>query len=251
VNVSREPSADLRLALELADLADELSLSRFRALDLKVDTKPDLSPVTEADKAIERALRERIAEARPEDAVLGEEEGASGEGPRRWILDPIDGTRNYSRGIPIFGTLIALEVDGELTIGVASAPALGRRWWAERGHGAFADGQPIRVSQIATIEEAVLSGLGDGFGEAEAKLAARSWHGRGFGEFWQYMLVAEGSADIGLDPIVNLWDLAAPLVIVEEAGGTFTDLKGERRADGGSALATNGVLHDAVLDALG
>ncbi len=148
---------DLQLALELADMADPIALSRFRASDLKVETKPDMTPVTEADRAVEAALRERLAAARPEDAIVGEELGATGASGRRWIIDPIDGTKNYVRGIPIFGTLIALEEDGEVTVGVASAPALGHRWWALRGEGAWADGEPIRVSGVARLEEAQMS----------------------------------------------------------------------------------------------
>jgi histidinol-phosphatase len=246
---------DLELALRLADAADELSLARFRALDLRVDTKPDLTPVTEADKAIERRLRELLAAERPDDAIVGEEEGVTGESARRWILDPIDGTKHYSRGIPIFGTLIALEAEGEVVLGVASATALGRRWWAERGGGAFANGQRIQVSAIADFGQAVFSrardsGAGAGYEEALRELDATCWAQRGFGDFWQHMLVAEGAVDVAIDPVMNLWDIAALLPIVEEAGGRLTNLAGERDQDGGSAVSTNGVLHDHVLAAL-
>jgi histidinol-phosphatase len=248
---------DLALALELADLADGLTLARFRAADLLVETKPDLTPVTEADRAVERALRQRIAAARPGHGVVGEELGGDGDGDARWILDPIDGTKNYVRGIPVFATLIALERDGAVALGVASAPALGRRWWALRGEGAFADGRPIRVSRVARLADAQLSfsslggwderGLGDRF----LALARQCWRTRAFGDFWSHVLVAEGAADVAVEPEVALWDLAALQVIVEEAGGRFTDLAGAARPDGGSAVSTNGLLHPPVLAALG
>ncbi len=220
-----------------------------------VESKPDLTPVTEADRGTERMIRERLARDRPDDAVVGEEYGETGSGPRRWILDPIDGTMSYARGVPIWATLIALEVDGVMQVGVASAPALRRRWWAARGEGAFADGEPIRVSEVAAVEDALLCytsgrsfdkyGLGDQF----RTLAARCWAERGFSDFWGHMLVAEGSADIAAEPVMNLWDNAPLQVIVEEAGGRFTDLDGVTRSDGGNALSTNGHLHDAALAA--
>lgn len=233
-----------------------MTLRRFRAEDLHVDTKPDLTPVSEADHAAEQLIRERLASARPGDAVHGEEFGSDGGGARRWIIDPIDGTKNYVRGVPVWATLLALEEDGELRVGVVSAPALGHTWWAVRGGGAFGDGRPIGVSQVAAVEDAHLCysdfkwwgeyGLQDEF---EA-LAAKVWRTRGFGDFWSHILVAEGAADIAAEPVVALWDLAPLLVIVEEAGGRFTDLAGRRTADGGSAVATNGLLHDEVLRAL-
>jgi histidinol-phosphatase len=265
-------SEDLDLAQELADLADELALARFGALDLRVETKPDLSPVTEADKAIEKALRARIGEERPGDSVLGEEEGSSGESRRRWILDPIDGTRNYSRGIPVFATLIALEVDGEVELGLVSAPALGRRWWAERGKGSFANDAPLSVSGVKKLEDATVS---IGFGhriavsavsrledavvsfelsegiERLAPLAVKAWHARSFGDFWQHMLVAEGSVDVAVDPALKIWDCAPLKLIVEEAGGKFSDLAGRSLIDGGSGVSTNGLLHAETLSVLG
>jgi histidinol-phosphatase len=249
---------DLELALELADVADGISLPRFRAADLAVETKPDRTPVTEADKAVEAALRDVLAGERPGHAVLGEEEGTTGDADAqwRWIIDPIDGTANYLRGIPVWATLIALEHAGEIVVGVASAPAMGHRWWAARGDGAFADGRPISVSKVASIENAQLSSDGfdswerHGGSDAFMALVRRCWRTRGFGDFWQHMLVAEGAVDIALEPEVSLWDLAAIQVIVEEAGGRFTDLGGEARADGGTACSTNGLLHAAVLDAL-
>ena len=258
-------SDDIALALELADVADSIALGRFRAEDLRVDTKPDLTPVTEADRAVEQAIRERLASARPGDAVVGEEFGCTHESrERRWIIDPIDGTKGYLRGIPTWGTLLALEERGEVTLGVASAPALHRRWWAARGYGAFMDDglasrpRPIHVSAVAALEDAQLcyGGLSEwvklGRLDALLELAAHCWRTRAFGDVWAYMLVAEGAADIGgLDPVVTVWDLAAPLVIVEEAGGRLTDLRGVRRADGGSGIATNGVLHEAALAIVG
>ncbi len=243
-------SSDLEFAASLADTADKLALGRFGASDLRVETKPDLSPVTEADRAIEQALRERIAAERPGDSVLGEEQGASGEGGRRWILDPIDGTRNYSRGIPIFATQIALEIDGEVELGLVSAPALGRRWWAERGKGAFRDGKLIRVSQVSVMDSAVVSSeLSEGAGRL-ASLVARAWHARSFGDFWQHMLVAEGCVDVAIDPVVKIWDCAPLKIIVEEAGGKFTDLAGRPVIDGGSGVSTNGLLHAEALAVL-
>ncbi len=258
-------SEDLALALELADLADAITIPRFRAADLVVETKPDLTPVSEADTAVERAIRARLADARPGDAVVGEEYGESGDsdGARRWIIDPIDGTKNYVRGIPVWGTLLALHEGDQATIGVVSAPALGRRWWASAGAGAFgADGlsekpRRLRVSAVQALADAQLCISGfDGWeehGRLEAliELARQCWRTRGFGDFWTYMMIAEGVAEIGCEPIVSLWDLAAPQVIVEEAGGTFTDLAGVRTAAGGDALATNGLLHEQALALVG
>jgi len=232
---------DLAFALELADLADAITLTRFRAADLRVETKPDLTPVSEADRAVEETLRERIARERPGESVLGEEEGGeSGD----WIVDPIDATKNYVRGIPVYATLIALE--GRAA--VVSAPALGKRWWAARGEGAFADGRPIRVSGIANVEDCVLTFTSprrqsEGFW----RLVERSWAPRGFGDFWQYMLLAEGAVDLCIESVANHWDLAAPKLIVEEAGGRLTSLRGEDTATGGDCLASNGLLHDEAL----
>ncbi|HWX08841.1 MAG TPA: inositol monophosphatase family protein [Gaiellaceae bacterium] len=238
--------ADVSFALELADLADSLSLPRFRALDLRVDTKADLTPVTDADRAVERALRERIAADRPGEGVLGEEEGDEG-GSVRWILDPIDGTRNFSRGIPVWATLIALERDGEIVCGVVSAPPLGRRWWAARGEGAFANGAPIRVSSIASLDEAVLSAT---YASDLEVLEPRAWHARGFGDFWQHMLVAEGSVDAALDAELALWDYAAPSLIVVEAGGQVTTLDGGKLEPYKRIISSNGLLHDDVIGLL-
>jgi histidinol-phosphatase len=251
---------DLALARELADLADAITLPRFGAGDLTVTTKPDLTPVTEADTAAERKLRELLSDARPADAVLGEEYGSEGDGShRRWIVDPIDGTKNYVRGIPVWATLIALEEGEECTLGLVSAPALGRRWWATRGEGAFSsdaltgETRPLAVSGVTELADAQLSfgGFEDwaagGRRDALIELVEACWRTRSFGDFWAYMLLAEGGLEIALDPIASLWDLAAPQIIVEEAGGQFSDLSGARTAGGGDAIATNGRLHDAAL----
>jgi histidinol-phosphatase len=249
---------DLALALELADIADSITMKRFGASDLAIETKPDLTPVTEADRAAELALRERLAAARPSDAVLGEEYGLTeGAGPRRWIIDPIDGTKSYVREMSTWSTLIALEVDGTILVGVVAMPALGRRWWGFRGGGAFADGRSIRVSGIGSLADAQLAWSGiqewDEVGRLDAlvALARACWRTRGVGDAWQYMLVAEGAAEIAVDPAVSLWDLAAVKLIVEEAGGRFTDLAGVDTATGGSGIASNGLVHDAALAYVG
>jgi histidinol-phosphatase len=240
-------SSDLELAVRLTDAADAITISRFRT-GLAIETKADLTPVTEADRAVEAEVRRVLARERPDDAILGEEEGAAGAGARRWIVDPIDGTRNYARGIPIWATLVAVEEDGIVRAGVASAPALGRRWWAERGAGAFASGERIRVSTVSSVEQAVLSfALENGL----PAIADRAWHARGFGDFWAHVLVAEGVVDSAVDAIgVGEWDLAAVQVIVEEAGGRFSDFSGESRIDGGTAISSNGSLHDELLAAV-
>ena len=246
---------DLTFALELAGLADAVTMSRWLASDLVVETKPDLTPVSEADREVERVLRARVERARPGDAVVGEEYGSTGGGPRRWIVDPIDGTKNYVRGVPVWATLIALQEGGTTTVGVVSAPALGRRWWAARGQGAYADGRRITVSRVAGLADAHLSYSSlPGWGERRGAFLAlleRVWRTRAFGDFWSYVLVAEGAVDVACEPSVSLWDLAALQVIVEEAGGRFTDLAGSPTPEGGSALATNGLLHDEVLRLLG
>lgn len=247
---------DLSFALALADLADAITVERFQAEDLVVETKPDLTPVTEADRTVEQALRKRIGEERPAHGVVGEEFGAGRPGTARWILDPIDGTKNYLRGLPVWATLIALERDGRVEVGVVSAPALHRRWWAARGEGSFVNGRRIRVSQIAQLSDAVLSYASllsweqHGLGEQFLNLARGCWRTRGFGDFWSHMLVAEGAVDVAVEPEVEVWDLAAPQVIVEEAGGRFTDLGGTPTPAGGSAASSNGLLHDQVLATL-
>jgi histidinol-phosphatase len=230
-----------------------------------VETKPDLTPVTDADREAERVLRAALRDRRPADAVLGEEGGeepgvatAAATPLRRWVIDPIDGTKSYARGIPVWATLVALEHDGVPVVGVVSAPALGARWWAARGLGAFRDGVPIRVSAVSELADAHLSydsidafddlGLGAAFGE----LVRRCWRSRAFGDFWSHVLVADGSIDVAVEVGgLGVWDVAAPMVVVQEAGGCLTDLAGTVRADGGDVVVTNGLLHDAVLDALG
>ena len=251
--------SDLALALELADEADAITTARFRAHDLHVEQKPDLTPVSEADRAVEETIRARLLRERPNDAVLGEERGASGEGPRRWIVDPIDGTMSYVRGVPVWATLLALEVDGEVVVGVVSAPALGRRWWGARGGGAFADGDPIRVSEVHRLEDAHVCAPNEryfesgnhprvrGLDQGWREIARRSWRPVGFADFWGHMLVAEGAVDVMVEPILYLWDVAALRPIVEEAGGRVSDLSGEGWADDAPCVTTNGLLHDEVL----
>jgi histidinol-phosphatase len=232
-------NADLVYALALADAADALTLPRFRAADLRVETKPDLTPVTDADRAAERMLRDRIARDRPGESVFGEEEGDDG-GDVRWIVDPIDGTRNFLRGIPVWATLIALEREGQVVCGVVSAPALGRRWWAARGEGASANGSPIGVSGVRTLDEATVSCT---HGRDLAKLEPLVRHARGLGDFWQHMLVAEGALDAAVDAKLARWDYAALEPIVAEAGGRLAEFEGQ-------IVSTNGLVHDEVLAAL-
>ena len=244
-------SPDLEFALALADLADSLSLPRFGAEDLHVETKPDLTPVTDADRTVERALRERIAAERPADAVVGEEEGAD-EVPRAaaassrvcWVLDPIDGTRNFARGMPVWATLIALDRNGELACGVASAPALGKRWWAARGEGAWRDGHRLQVSGVAKLADASVS---CSHGGDLARLEPAVWHARGFGEFWQSVLVAEGSLDVAVDARLALWDYAALVPLVEEAGGRVSALDGGPPRPHEQVVSSNGLVHEETL----
>ena len=252
---------DLGVAHVLADAADTVTLQRFRAQDLIVQTKPDLTPVTDADTAVEQAIRERLARARPRDAVLGEEFGASGDGgeaQRRWVIDPIDGTKNFVRGVPVWATLIALMEADQVVVGVVSAPALHRRWWATRGGGAWSgrsltSATACHVSKVAGLADASLSYSSLSGWKAQARLAGflqlseRCWRTRAYGDFWSHMLVAEGAVDIAAEPEVSLWDLAALDVIVTEAGGRMSALDGRNGPAGGSAVTTNGLLHDEVL----
>jgi histidinol-phosphatase len=249
---------DLRFAHVLADAADDITTKRFRALDLRVETKPDLTPVSDADRATEDSLRNILRRSRPRDAVLGEESGQTGTGPRRWVIDPIDATKNYVRGVPVWATLIGLMDGDRVVVGVVTAPALGRRWWGAVGGGAWT-GRSLtkatrcQVSGITRLADASLSysGIG-GWSKAGLRggfdsLTRSVWRTRAFGDFWSHMLVAEGAMDVSAEPEVSLWDLAALQVIVEEAGGRFTSLAGDATPDGGSVVCTNGHLHDEVL----
>lgn len=257
--------AELRRWLEVAtaacDEADDVARAHFRR-DLTIDTKPDSTFVTQADTAIERLIRGRLADAFPEHGLVGEEYGVeAGDASVRWYIDPIDGTHNFIRGVPLFGTLLAAERDGELQVGVLSAPALGERWWAYRGGGAWArerHGEPrrIRVSEVSRLEDAHLlygssreiigSGLAPGFDD----LLQASWRDRGFGDFWGYALIAEGAGDAMIEVGLKSWDAAAPTVLVEEAGGRVTSFDGMRGVEAGTIIASNGLLHDTVRERL-
>lgn len=257
-------SRDLALALTLAEAADAISLARFGAADLVVESKPDLTPVSDADLAVETAIRELITAARPDDAIVGEEFGADlPTTGRRWVIDPIDGTKNFVRGVPVWATLIALFADDEVVLGVVSAPALSRRWWAASGHGAFTSFQnqtpkPCRVSGVRELSDASLSfsELAEweaiGWLDQFVDLTRSCWRTRGYGDFLSYMFVAEGAVDIAVEPELNLWDVAALVPIVTEAGGTFTGVDGSAASlSSVSALVTNTHLHQQVLTALG
>jgi histidinol-phosphatase len=243
---------DLLFAHELADAADRITLARFRAVDLRVETKPDLTPVSEADRAAEEAIRELVAQERPGEGVLGEEFGDD-RSDIRWIVDPIDGTRNYVRGVPVWATLLALERDGVVDAAVVSAPALNRRWWAERGEGAWAgDGERLQVSAVSRVEDAVISTTTEAAMPAGwRELASRAWMTRGFGDFWQHCLVAEGSIELATDPVLSLWDYAAIRLVVEEAGGRCSTFGGGPPAPGESYLSANAALHETAVAALG
>ena len=252
-------AADLDLALRLADYADAVTMRRFGAVDLVVDAKPDLTPVSDADTATEQMIRELLAHERASDAVSGEEFGSDGSAARRWVIDPIDGTKNFVRTLPVWATLIALLDGDEAVVGVVAAPALGRRWWAARGAGAWAsvnDAPPRRlaVSRVASLEDASLSYSSlsgwSSLREAFLALTDRVWRTRAYGDFWSYMLVAEGAVDVAAEPELSLWDIAALAPIVTEAGGQFTGLDGVGGVHQGSAAASNGLLHDALLAAL-
>ncbi len=254
--------------MKMADEGDRIALSRFRALDLVVETKPDLTPVSDADRAVEDALRAILSAARPSDSVQGEESGTTGSNTRRWILDPIDGTKNYVRGVPVWATLIAL-VDGDIAdtssfaIGVVSAPALGLRWWATRGGGAWSQTggelpRQLRVSQVHTIADCSLSfsdwndpawassGTRGGFD----RLLTNAWRTRAYGDFWSHVLVAEGGVDVAIEPELKPWDMAAFIPIVTEAGGVVTAMDGSAAMIAGNAVSSNGLLHAQVLGEL-
>ncbi|MBA3309189.1 MAG: histidinol-phosphatase [Nocardioidaceae bacterium] len=253
---------DLRLAHILADDADSLTMDRFKALDLHVVNKPDLTPVSDADHKVEEVLRRTLGRARPRDAVLGEESGATGWGPRRWVVDPIDGTKNFVRGVPVWATLIGLMVEDEVVAGVVSAPALGRRWWASKGSRAWTgkslfNAQPCRVSDVSALEDASLSYSSLSSWDEHHRqddflaLARRCWRTRAYGDFWSHMLVAEGGVDVAVEPDLELYDMAALVVILEEAGGRFTGLDGSPGPHSGNAVTTNGRLHEQVMAYVG
>ena len=252
--VTPDFAADLDLALAMADTADAISMAYFQSLDLVIDTKPDLTPVTEADRQTEKMLRQLLSEQRPLDSVLGEEFGVTGRANRQWIIDPIDGTKNYVRGVPVWATLIALAFDDVVVLGVVSAPALGRRWWARVGGGAWVStfGAPatrLRVSSVRAIADASLS-YSDlvGWENTLTRLAAATWRQRAYGDFWSHMLVAEGAVDIAVEPAdLAYYDVAALIPIVQEAGGQITAYEGGPTLRGGPAVATNGLLHAEVL----
>jgi histidinol-phosphatase len=248
---------DLAFAHELADAADSISADRFRALDLEVTTKPDRTPVTDADRAVEQAIRARLTADRADDSILGEEFGTEGTSSRQWIIDPIDGTANYLRGVPVWATLIALAIDGTPVVSVVSAPALGKRWWASTGGGAWvrdSDGvRSIRVSAVSQLADASISYNSiqqwDAHGHLDqlVALTRQVWRTRAYGDMWSYMMLAEGLIDVAGEYDLQPYDMAALVPIVEEAGGRFTSMTGEPGPWHGSALATNSLLHDAVL----
>ena len=253
---------DLRLAHVLADDADSLTQARFKALDLHVMSKPDLTPVTEADLAVETAIRRTLSRVRSRDAVIGEEHGTTGHSQRQWIIDPIDGTKNFVRGVPVWATLIALAIDDEVVLSVVSAPAIQRRWWASNGNGAWTGRSLLKatrcqVSDVRRLEDASLSYASLGGWEERGRLddflslSRRCWRTRAYGDFWSYMLLAEGAVDLAAEPELKLYDMAALDVIVREAGGRFSSLDGTDGPYGGNALASNGHLHEAALSFLG
>jgi histidinol-phosphatase len=254
-------NSDLELALQMADVADDLSMSRYRALDLSIETKPDFTPVTEADRAVETAIRELLASKRPADGVIGEEFPNTNEAASRtWIIDPIDATKNYVRGVPVWGTLIALAIDGEPVVGVVSAPAMGRRWWASPEDGAFTkdvDGsvRKISPSKVQSLSDASFS-YSDPIGwdllgkDLLAKITNAVWRTRGYGDFWSHLLVAEGAVDIAIEPELQNYDMAAFIAIANAAGCRVTGIKGQSPMQAGHAITTNALLHDQVLKLL-
>lgn len=252
---------DQDLALKLADAADEISLARFRALDLRVEAKPDSSPVTDADRSVEERLRAILQRHRPEDAIIGEEFANQGDATRTWIIDPIDGTANYLRGIPIWASLIALRVDGVITTSVVSAPALGRRWWAHRGNGAFTKDIDGKIRAIGTSKVNDLAASSISYNSLQlwdqadkldelVSLSREVWRARAFGDFLSYMYLAEGSLEMVSEHDLKLYDIAALVPIVEEAGGTFTALDGPLTEESSSVLATNTLMHETFMKAL-
>src|ERR671921_1678762 len=251
ITASTDYTDDLRLAHVLADDADALTMARFKALDLHVMSKPDLTPVTDADRSVEESIRRTLSRARSRDAVLGEEQGSTGHSQRRWVVDPIDGTKNFVRGVPVWATLIALVDGDQPVLGVVSAPALQRRWWAATGSGAFtgrslSSARRLAVSGVSRLQDASLSYSSlDGWEQQDRlhaflDLTRRCWRTRAYGDFWSYMLVAEGAVDVACEPELALHDMAALVPVVTEAGGRFTSLDGDPGPWGKSAVATNG-----------
>lgn len=269
--------SDLEVALHLAQISDEISMARFQAVDLRVETKPDLTPVSDADKAIEEEIRRVLTIARPQDQIVGEEFGSGDKSGRYWVIDPIDGTKNFVRGVPVWASLIALMEGERVLVGVVSAPALFRRWYASTGGGAYlkvtggnnngassagagAGVRRLRVSAVTRLEDASLSistfaspnsgNRNDGWGELHPgllRLAEKVWRTRGYGDFWSHMLVAEGAVDCALEPRLALWDMAALSIILHEAGGRFSDFAGVDGPNGLNGISSNGALHDEVL----
>lgn len=256
-----ELATELTLALRLADAADAVSMERFDAADLDIRVKADASHVTEADLATERAIRDILAAERPEDGVFGEEFGSSGDAPRQWIIDPIDGTANYLKGIPMWATLIALAIDGVPRVGVVSQPAIGRRWWGATGLGAWTaapsgEAKPLRVSEVDAIERASVSFQSirqwDDAGRLDdlTRLTRAVWRDRGYGDAWPYMLLAEGRLEMVAEFGVKEYDIAPYVPILQEAGGRFTAIDGRHTLSDRSGIATNGILHDAFIAVL-
>ena len=259
--------SDLELALYLAEVSDQISIKRFQAVDLRVETKPDLTPVSDADKAIEEEIRKVLAIARPADQIVGEEFGSGDKSGRYWVIDPIDGTKNFVRGVPVWATLIALMEKDEVLVGVVSAPALYRRWHASKGDGAFLtvngdikNARRLNVSAVTKLDDASLSistfaspttgNRNDGWGARHSgllKLAEKVWRTRAYGDFWSHLLVAEGAVDCALEPKLALWDMAPLSIIVNEAGGSFTDFKGAAGPNGANGVSSNGLLHREIL----
>jgi histidinol-phosphatase len=259
-NSSAQILDDLALAHALADLADAITLDRYQSQDLVITTKPDNTPVTDADRAVETAIREALGTHRSSDGLVGEEFGSDkGSSGRYWVIDPIDGTKNFMRGVPTWATLIALvQVDAsgneEVVVGIASAPALARRWAAAKGHGATVNNKKISVSKVSSLSDASISysdfvGWGDRL-EPFQKMLAGAWRTRGIGDFWSHMLVAEGAVDVAIEPSLAVWDMAALDIIVREAGGVFTNTAGQNGPFGGSGVSTNGLLHNVVINGL-
>jgi histidinol-phosphatase len=260
VALTFSPADDLALALAVAEEADRISMDRFRAQDLRISTKPDRTPVTDADRAVEDHIRDALRDARPRDQILGEERGHSSgtESSREWVIDPIDGTSNFLRGMPVWATLIALTINGVPQVGVVTAPALGRRWWAATGHGAqmseYGEHRSLHVSKVASLSDAAITynslpgWIGAGRGEQAVALASAAWRARAIGDFWGFMMVAEGAMDVCGEFDLQPYDIAALWPIVTEAGGRFSSVDGDESLAAGSALATNGLLHDEVLE---